>query len=120
MIRALGLLGKSRAEIYRWSEALLWHHQYWTLKRCRKGLIRAYMERMTGLIRAQCAARRKLCEERAHRGGPQPLPAVHAALYGRGLGGAGAGRPGARAAPPRGRTQVGSLNIELNINLVHP
>ena len=51
----VGFAGSSRAEIYRWSEALLCHHEYWTLKRRARGLIRAYLERMTGLSRAQCA-----------------------------------------------------------------
>jgi len=46
--------GKSRAEIYRWCELLLCYHEYGRLKRREKGLIRAYMERMTGLSRAQC------------------------------------------------------------------
>jgi transposase InsO family protein len=46
--------GGSRTELYRWSEALLCHHEYWTQKRRAKGLIRSYMERMTGLSRAQC------------------------------------------------------------------
>jgi len=46
--------GKSRAEIYRWCEALLCYHEYGRLKRREKGLIRAYMERMSGLSRAQC------------------------------------------------------------------
>jgi transposase InsO family protein len=51
---SVGFAGESRAEIYRWSESLLRHHEYWTLNRHGKGLIRAYMERMTGLSRAQC------------------------------------------------------------------
>src|SRR5580704_10249485 len=51
----VGFAGDSRTEIYRWSEALLCHQEYWTQKRPAKGLIRAYMERMTGLSRAQCA-----------------------------------------------------------------
>jgi transposase len=46
--------GDSRAEIYRWSETLLCRHEYWTQTRRAKGLLRAYMERMTGLGRAQC------------------------------------------------------------------
>jgi transposase InsO family protein len=51
---SVGFAGEGRAEIYRWSEALLRHHEYWTLGRRAKGLVRAYMERMTGLSRAQC------------------------------------------------------------------
>jgi hypothetical protein len=51
---SVGFAGGSRAAVYRWSESLLCHHDYWTQKRQAKGLIRAYMERMTGLSRAQC------------------------------------------------------------------
>lgn len=46
--------GGSRAEVYRWSESLLCHQEYGTQKRRAKGLIRTYLERMTGLSRAQC------------------------------------------------------------------
>ncbi len=49
----VGFAGGSRAEIYRWREALLCHQEYGRLRRPAKGLIRAYMERMTGLSRAQ-------------------------------------------------------------------
>jgi transposase InsO family protein len=52
---SVGFAGDSRAEVYRWSQALLCHHEYGTQSRRAKGLIRAYMERMTGLSRAQCA-----------------------------------------------------------------
>jgi transposase InsO family protein len=51
---SVGFAGDSRAEIYRWSEALLCHQEYWSQQRRAKGLIRAYLERMTGLSRAQC------------------------------------------------------------------
>jgi transposase InsO family protein len=51
---SVGFAGGSRAEVYRWSEALLCRQEYWTLTRGAKGLIRTYMERMTGLSRAQC------------------------------------------------------------------
>jgi len=51
---SVGFSGESRAAIYRWTESLLCHHEYGTQKRRAKGLIRAYMERMTGLSRAQC------------------------------------------------------------------
>jgi hypothetical protein len=50
----VGFSGGSRTEMYRWSEALLCHHEYATLKRRAKGLSRAYMARMTGLSWAQC------------------------------------------------------------------
>jgi transposase InsO family protein len=52
---SVGFAGESRAEIYRWCEAVLCHHEYPTQKRRARGLVRAYMERMTGLSRAQCA-----------------------------------------------------------------
>ena len=45
--------GCGRAEIYSWVERLLCHHQYRRQKRRGKGLLRAYVERMTGLSRAQ-------------------------------------------------------------------
>jgi len=51
---SVGFAGEGRAAIYRWCEALLCHHEYGTQKRRARGLIRAYMERMTGLSRAQC------------------------------------------------------------------
>jgi transposase InsO family protein len=52
---SVGFAGGSGAEVYRWSQALLCHHEYGTQPRRAKGLIRAYMERMTGLSRVQCA-----------------------------------------------------------------
>ena len=42
-----------RAEVYIWVERLLCRHEYPLLKRRSKGLVRAYIERMTGLSRAQ-------------------------------------------------------------------
>jgi hypothetical protein len=45
--------GCGRTEIYGWVERLLCHHQYPHLGRRAKGLLRAYIERMTGLSRAQ-------------------------------------------------------------------
>ena len=51
---SVAFAGESRAQIYRWCEALLCYHEYGMLKRRAKGLIRAYMERMSGLSRAQC------------------------------------------------------------------
>jgi len=45
--------GCGRAEIYSWVERLLCHHQYPRQKRRGKGLLRAYVEHMTGLSRAQ-------------------------------------------------------------------
>lgn len=45
--------GCGRTEIYGWVERLLCHHEYPLLGRRAKGLLRAYVERMTGLSRAQ-------------------------------------------------------------------
>jgi len=42
-----------RTEIYGWVEGLLCHHEYPLQKRRSKGLLRAYVEHMTGLSRAQ-------------------------------------------------------------------
>jgi transposase InsO family protein len=46
-------VGCGRTEIYGWVERLLCHHEYPLQKRRAKGLLRAYVERMTGLSRAQ-------------------------------------------------------------------
>ena len=46
-------VGCGRTEIYGWVERLLCHHQYPVLERRSKGLLRAFVERMTGLSRAQ-------------------------------------------------------------------
>jgi hypothetical protein len=46
-------MGCGRTEIYGWVERLLCHHEYPLQKRCAKGLLRAYIEHMTGLSRAQ-------------------------------------------------------------------
>lgn len=45
--------GQRREEIYSWVERTLVRHQYTTLDRPGKGLIRRYLARMTGLSRAQ-------------------------------------------------------------------
>lgn len=45
--------GGSRVEVYGWVERLLCHHEYPLLKRRARGLLRAYVGRMTGLSRAQ-------------------------------------------------------------------
>jgi len=42
-----------REEIYGWVERLLCHHEYPLQGRRAKGLLRAYVERMSGLSRAQ-------------------------------------------------------------------
>ena len=46
-------VGCGRTEIYGWVERLLCHHEYPLRGRRAKGLLRAYIERMTGLSRAQ-------------------------------------------------------------------
>jgi predicted DNA-binding transcriptional regulator AlpA len=45
--------GQSRTEIYVWTERTLMRHQYVSLSRREKGLLRLYVARMTGLSRAQ-------------------------------------------------------------------
>jgi hypothetical protein len=47
------LVGSSRAERYGRVERLLCHHEYWDQKRPSKGLLRAYLEGMTGFSRAR-------------------------------------------------------------------
>ena len=44
---------KGRTEIYGWMERLLCHHEYPLQKRRAKGLLRVYVERMTGFSQAQ-------------------------------------------------------------------
>ena len=46
-------VGSSRLELYKWVERLLYEHQYRLQKRRVKGLLRAYVGRMTGFSRAQ-------------------------------------------------------------------
>ena len=45
--------GQRREEVYRWVEQTLVRHQYASLNRPGKGLVRSYIARMTGLSRAQ-------------------------------------------------------------------
>jgi hypothetical protein len=45
--------GCGRTEVYGWVERLLCHHEYSLQGRRSKGLLRAYVERMTGFSRAQ-------------------------------------------------------------------
>jgi transposase InsO family protein len=47
--------GQSRTERCRWVERLLCRHEYPTQSRSSKGLLRAYISKMTGLSRAQTA-----------------------------------------------------------------
>jgi len=46
-------VGSSRVELYKWVERLLCHHEYPLQGRRSKGLLRAYIERLTGFSRAQ-------------------------------------------------------------------
>lgn len=45
--------GKAREQIYQWVESTLVHHQYQQQGRKVRGLLRQYLEKMTGLSRAQ-------------------------------------------------------------------
>src|SRR5271168_267414 len=45
--------GQRREEVYAWTERTLVRHQYVSLSRREKGLVRRYVARMTGLSRAQ-------------------------------------------------------------------
>ena len=45
--------GQKRGEIYAWVERTLVEHEYGSAKRADKGLVRRYVERMTGMSRAQ-------------------------------------------------------------------
>jgi transposase InsO family protein len=45
--------GRDRAEVYSWVNATLRHHDYAHLGRGARGLLRRYLEKMTGLSRAQ-------------------------------------------------------------------
>jgi transposase InsO family protein len=49
----LRFAGQRRAEVYAWVERTLVRHQYASLGRADKGLVRQYLGRMTGLGRAQ-------------------------------------------------------------------
>jgi len=46
-------VGSSRVELYQWVKRLLCHHEYPLQARRSKGLLRAYIERMTGFSRAK-------------------------------------------------------------------
>ena len=50
---AMEFAGRSRDEVYAWTEKTLERHCYGTLNRSEKGLVRRYLARMTGLGRAQ-------------------------------------------------------------------
>jgi len=49
----VGFKGQKREEIYAWVEQTLRHQRYRELKRSQRGLVRRYVEKMTGLSRAQ-------------------------------------------------------------------
>jgi len=68
---SVGFCGESRAALYRWAESLLCQQEYGSRCRCAKGVIRAYLARMTGLSRAQ-ATRLIGCYTRTGRVVVQP------------------------------------------------
>jgi hypothetical protein len=51
--REVRFAGQRREEVYGWVEQMLVRHQYASLERPGKGLVRRYIARMTGLSRAQ-------------------------------------------------------------------
>ena len=51
--KAIEFAGQCRGEVYAWTERTLVQHQYAGLSREEKGLLRRYLEQMTGLSRAQ-------------------------------------------------------------------
>src|SRR3954453_17576125 len=65
--------GKSRAEIYDWVSQILRQYGYERLGRPAKGVIRAYIVKVTGLSRAQvtrllrCFVERREVKEKAYR-----------------------------------------------------
>jgi transposase InsO family protein len=49
----IGFKGRNREEVYGWVDETLRHQRYGELPRSGRGLLRAYIEKMTGLSRAQ-------------------------------------------------------------------
>ncbi len=49
----VGYKGQDREDVYRWVGQTLLEQRYHELKRCSRGLVRRYLEKMTGLSRAQ-------------------------------------------------------------------
>lgn len=49
----VGFRGRNREEVYAWVDSALRGQRYETLKRAARGLVRRYIEKMTGLSRAQ-------------------------------------------------------------------
>ena len=52
-VRAVQFAGQGREEVYAWAEKTLVRHEYASLGKAEKGLVRRYMAQMTGLSRAQ-------------------------------------------------------------------
>ena len=50
---AVGFEGRNREEVYGWVNQTLRQQRYEELKRSERGLVRRYVEKMTGLSRAQ-------------------------------------------------------------------
>jgi hypothetical protein len=51
--QSIAFKGLSREQLYRWIEAVLKRFDYFELKRRGKGLVKAYLQRLSGLSRAQ-------------------------------------------------------------------
>ena len=49
----VGFQGRNQAEVYGWMNQVLCQQRYEELKRSGRGLVRCYLEKMTGLSRAQ-------------------------------------------------------------------
>src|ERR1017187_8135690 len=100
-----------RTEIYGWVERLLCHHEYPLQGRRSKGLLRAYVEHMTGLSRAQSTRLWRLCWHRADRRQALPAASLPAPLYSGGHRAAGRSRRGARAAQRPGHAPYSQARV---------
>ncbi|MGI8988124.1 MAG: integrase, partial [Bryobacteraceae bacterium] len=49
----VGFKGEDREQVYGWVNQTLREQRYQELKRCSRGLVRRYLEKLTGLSRAQ-------------------------------------------------------------------
>ena len=49
----VGFKGRNREEVYRWVDQTLRQQRYDVMKRSERGVVRRYLEKMTGLSRAQ-------------------------------------------------------------------
>jgi len=72
--QAIAFKGSGRAQIYRWIEAVLKRFKYFELGRKDKGLVKAYLERLSGFSRAQmtrlllkCLLDGAICPSRGRR-----------------------------------------------------